>query len=142
MNFGRAILDDNYFNTEVYWNNIKKVSINSGSEYALGVAIVDSSGNLILPGGVFSTTATLSSVAGNAASVTLLASNTSRLGATIHNDSSAILYVAFAATATTSAFTYKLNPSDTLELKGTVYTGVISGIWASATGNARITELT
>jgi len=88
-----------------------------------------------------SATGTQTSVAGSAANVTLLASNANRLGASIYNDSTAILYVRFAATATTSNFSAKLFPDDYLEVPFE-YTGIIDGIWASATGNARVTEFT
>ena len=89
-------------------------------------------------------TATLSQVADNAASVTLLAANSARRGCVIVNTSSAILYVAFAASATTSAFTYRVTPNGILELFGSMnYTGLITGIWASDpnTGSAVITSL-
>lgn len=85
------------------------------------------------------TTATLANVASSASSVTLLASNTSRIRATIFNDSTAILYVKEGTTASTSSFTYKLGSSDTLII--TDYNGRIDGIWDSATGNARVTEI-
>lgn len=86
-------------------------------------------------------TSAVTSVAGSAASVALLASNANRLGATVYNDSTAILYLKLGATASTSSFTTKLFPEDYYEVPAN-YTGVIDGIWASATGNARITELT
>lgn len=86
-------------------------------------------------------TATVTSVAGSASSVTLLASNTSRQGATIFNDSTATLYVKLGATASTTSFTVKMATDDYFEVPFS-YTGVIDGIWSSATGNARITELT
>lgn len=91
-------------------------------------------------------TPALTNVAASATSVTVLAANTSRLGATIVNDSSALLYLKFGATASTTSYT--------VVLAGTAaapfayyevpfgYTGIIDGIWASATGNARVTELT
>jgi hypothetical protein len=84
--------------------------------------------------------AAVTSVAGSATSVTILASNANRRGATIHNDSSAILYVKFGAAATTSSFTAKLIADAYYEVPFS-YTGIIDGIWASATGNARITEV-
>lgn len=114
-----------------------------GAFGAKQVVLYDASGNAVTLGANSSTTGTVTSVAGNASNVTLLASNTSRKGAVIFNDSSAILYVKFGATATTSSFTYRVNPYQTLEIKGEMlYTGRIDGIWASATGNARVTELT
>jgi len=90
-------------------------------------------------------TATLANVGDSATSVTVLAANVARKGAIIVNDSAAILYLKFGATASTSSFTYKLDTMETLEIPGgaVVYTGIIDGIWASdAGGNARVTELT
>lgn len=82
-------------------------------------------------------------VAGSATSVTLIASNVLRKGFTIFNDSSALLYVKFGATASSTshhvqmvALSYYESPA------GFTYNGVIDGIWASATGSARIGEFT
>lgn len=89
-----------------------------------------------------SSSATLSNVAGTATSTTLLAANTSRLGATIYNDSSARLYVKLGSTASTTSFTVALDQDDYYEVPAG-YTGRIDGIWASdSSGAARITELT
>ncbi len=90
---------------------------------------------------VRSTTPAQTSVAGSASSVSLLASNASRLGATIFNDSSAILYLKLGTTASTTSYTAQLASNAYYEVPFN-YTGAIDGIWASATGNARITELT
>lgn len=89
-------------------------------------------------------TATLSNVAGSASSVTLLAANTSRIGAQVTNDSSALLYIKFGTTASTTSYTVVLAgaasaPFSYYEVPAG-YTGRIDGIWASATGNARVTE--
>mgnify|MGYP001612758565 CR=1 FL=1 len=86
-------------------------------------------------------TATLSNVAGSATSVPLLASNASRRGATFFNDSTALLYLKFGATASTTSFTTQLSANGYYELPLPIYTGAIDGIWASATGNVRVTEL-
>jgi hypothetical protein len=86
-------------------------------------------------------TATLTSVASSATSVSLLASSASRKGFSVFNDSTQKLYIAYGATASTSAFTVLLQPGAYYE-NNTLYTGAISGIWASANGNARVTELT
>lgn len=89
-----------------------------------------------------STTGTQTSVGDSASSVTILASNANRLGATIYNDSSAALYLKCGATASTTSFAVKLFQDDFWELPF-AYTGIIDGIWASdAGGNARITEFT
>jgi len=91
-------------------------------------------------------TATLSNVAGSATSVTLLSANSSRIGATITNDSSAVLYIKFGTTASTTSYTVVLAgaasaPFSYYEVPAG-YTGRIDGIWASAAGNARVTEMT
>jgi hypothetical protein len=86
-------------------------------------------------------TSTTSSVAGSATNVTLLPSNGTRLGATIYNDSTALLYIKLGALATSTDFTIKLFPMSYWEVPFG-YTGEIDGIWASATGHARIDELT
>lgn len=88
-----------------------------------------------------SSTATLTNVSASASSVTVIASNTSRLGAIIYNDSSATLYLKFGSTASTSSFTYLIPRNSTWEMPTRVYTGIITGIWTSATGTARVTEL-
>jgi hypothetical protein len=88
-----------------------------------------------------SATPTQASVASSATNVTLLASNANRLGATVYNDSTAILYLKLGATASTSSYTIQLLAGDYYEAPFG-YTGQIDGIWASANGNARITELT
>lgn len=88
-------------------------------------------------------TATLANVAGSASSVTLIASNTARRGAVIYNDSTAVLYLKFGSAASTTSFTYLLAAAATFETQASpCYTGIITGIWATATGNARTTELT
>ena len=83
-------------------------------------------------------TSTTSSVAGSASSVTLLASNTSRIKTVINNDSTATLYVKEGATASASDYSYKLFQDDFAIVDD--YNGLIAGIWASATGSARLTE--
>lgn len=87
-------------------------------------------------------TATLTNTAGSASSVTVVSLNTARLGLVIVNDSTAVLRLKFGSPATSSSFTYLLQSGDTLELTGTIYTGTITGIWDTATGAARATELT
>lgn len=85
--------------------------------------------------------AAVTSVDSSASAVTLLARNVFRRGVVIHNDSTAILYVKFGASPSATSFTYKLASQATLELPFPVYRGVITGIWASANGAARITEV-
>lgn len=88
-----------------------------------------------------STTATRTDVASSATSVTVLALNASRKGATIFNDSTSIVYLKFGTTASATDFTAKLFPGDYYEIPFS-FSGRIDGIWASANGSARVTELT
>ena len=104
------------------------------------VVIFDSSGNEVTIGSASSSTATLTNKTSSQASQSFLASNTSRKGATIFNDSAAVLYIAYAATATSTAFTYRINPNEQWNMP-VLFTGAISGIWEESQGAARITEL-
>ena len=87
-------------------------------------------------------TSSVTSVAGSASSVQLLASTAGRRGAYFYNDSSAIAYLKLGTTASTSSFTVALAANSFYELPYPCYTGRIDCIWASATGNMRITEIT
>jgi hypothetical protein len=86
-------------------------------------------------------TNTRTSVAAAVVDTSILAANTNRLGATIYNDSTANLFLALGAAASTTDFTVKMVPDSYYEVPFN-YTGAIRGIWASATGNARVGELT
>jgi hypothetical protein len=88
-----------------------------------------------------SATATLLNVDSSTTSGTLVAANATRKGASIHNDSTAVLYVKFGATASATSFTVKMAADAHYEVPFG-YTGRIDGIWASANGAARVTELT
>ncbi len=104
---------------------------------ALGPNTPAASSSVIQAG---STTATLTNVAASASSVTVLASNTGRLFAAILNDSTSIGRFKFGAVASISSFTVLLQGGDYYEVP-TGYRGQIDGIWESATGNARVTEV-
>lgn len=101
--------------------------------------------NAIQSGAWFTTaTATLSNVASSASSVTVLASNSSRKGAMIFNDSTQVLYLKFGATASATSYTVQISAGAYYELPASPYmfTGILDGIWAAANGNARVTEIT
>lgn len=87
-------------------------------------------------------TPNVTSVADTASSTTLLAANADRLGASIQNTSSAVLYVKFGTTASATDFTVRLVQYAYFEVPYW-YTGRIDGIWASDPGDgaAKITEL-
>jgi hypothetical protein len=91
------------------------------------------------------TTGTKSNVNDAASSTTVLASNANRKGATFFNDSTVSLYLDLSGgTATTTSFSVLIPAQGYFELpvcQGGVYTGLITGIWASdASGAVRVTE--
>jgi hypothetical protein len=59
----------------------------------------------------------------------------------IFNDSTQVLYIKFGATASATSYTVQVAAGGYYELPMPVYTGIIDGIWASANGNARVTEM-
>ncbi len=86
-----------------------------------------------------SSVATVTSVASATSNTVLLASK-ERLGVTIFNDSTAILYIKLGTTASTTSYTVQVASKGYYELPSPVYTGIISGIWAAVNGSALITE--
>lgn len=115
---------------------------------------LDASGNLKVAGTLTTTppaaaTATLANVVENLASVTLIASNASRLAFMIENDSDGVLNVKFGAAASATSLVRRVLPRDNLSTAdiGVNYTGTISGIWETTPGtvghdSARVVELT
>lgn len=86
--------------------------------------------------------ATLATVAASATTGVIFAANGNRKGLVVYNEGSTVLYLAFAATATTSAYTVQVPATTGIWTYDPTsgYGGVISGIWAgSPTGNARTT---
>jgi len=88
-------------------------------------------------------TSAVTSVVSSATSTSILANNASRRMAIMVNDSDKNAYVKLGTTASTTSFSYKLTPGQTLELPTPVYTGAIDAIWdAGPTGSMRVTEIT
>lgn len=89
-----------------------------------------------------STVGTMTSVAASTSSVTALASNANRVGASFYNDSSSLCFLAFSATtASNTAFSIRLMPNSFTDLS-VDYTGQCNAIWSTATGSLRVTEWT
>jgi hypothetical protein len=83
----------------------------------------------------------MATVASSATSVTILAANAQRKGATIHNtDANRVDIHLGVSAATTATRHYYLNFGDTLELPAN-YTGDVQGIWTAAgSGGAMVRE--
>lgn len=112
---------------------------------AEAVAIVDATGTQISTFGtpIPPANATLTQVAQNVASVSLLAANLNRRQILITNTGTKTLFVAFAASATVTAFSVLIPSQGQFAGALAGYTGVVSGIWAGAgSGFAVITEVT
>lgn len=101
----------------------------------------------VAPGAGLAATSTVTRVATAVINTTLLASNTARIGATIHNNSTTNLFIKLGATAAIGAgvesFTTRVVPNAYYEVPFG-YTGIIDGIWdgADANGEALMDELT
>lgn len=99
------------------------------------------SGTVTANSGV-SATSTLSNVPAVTASTSILASNSSRKAMYLYNDSSSAMYLKFGTTASTTSFTVKVPAANFFEMPTVpIYTGALTAVWDTATGNARITEL-
>jgi hypothetical protein len=85
---------------------------------------------------------TITPVNRSGSSVPLLAANANRKGLILYNNSGAYAYVAFAATASETAFSVRIAPNSGYESSQT-YRGPVSAVWASAgSGQMQVTELT
>lgn len=126
------------------------------TRYPVAIAFVDASGAPILvkpasplpvtlaaagDGGV--NTATITSVNSGTSSVTLLAANTARYGATITNtDANPLLVCMSGGTASATNYSVKLSTDAYFEVPYG-YTGLITGIWTGdGAGVALVTEYT
>lgn len=83
---------------------------------------------------------TVTSVNASTSNQTLLASNASRVGAIIFNDSTANLFLKFGITASTTSFTVLVGGKGYYEIPFS-YTGQLDAVWSTNVGAARITEL-
>lgn len=84
--------------------------------------------------------ATTANVASSATNVTLFAASGSVKGRTVFNDSTAVLYLKFGVTASSTSFTLQLPAGSFYEFPQPCYAGQVDGIWASANGSARTTQ--
>jgi hypothetical protein len=85
--------------------------------------------------GVSNDTATRGTVADTASSTTIISSDAARLGFSIVNTSSAVLYLAFGGTASTTNHVIQLAQGQECSMYGIgIYTGDIVGVWASDPG--------
>ncbi len=105
----------------------------------LPVAFTGSAGNIIPAS---STTGTQTSVVAANADTALLAANPARLGFTVFNDSTAILYLLVGSgAASLTVYTVQVPPGGYFE-SFFGFTGPVRGFWSAVNGSARVTEYT
>jgi hypothetical protein len=112
----------------------------AATDPALSVALNPNSNLVKSRPGPTATTA-VTQVASSASNVTLKAANVDRYGLTVHNDSTQVLYLKLGATASSTSYTVRMIAQSYYEVPYG-YTGRVDGIWASANGNAYVTEVT
>lgn len=87
------------------------------------------------------TVSALANVASGTASVQLAAVNLNRRGLILVNDSTAVLYVAYGAAASSTSFTVKVAAGGLHFMDVPVFAGQVNGAWATANGFCRVTDL-
>ena len=87
-------------------------------------------------------TATVTTVPASANVVTLQAANANRVGLIIANNktSTSTLCVRFASGASLSNWSVQIEPGGTYEMPPRYYSGIVTGIWSNAAGDAHVTE--
>ena len=103
------------------------------------IILVDQNGQYVAPGTI---TATLANVASSASSVTLFAAAATQVNErTVFNDSTQVLYLTMdGSVASASNYTVQIAGGGYYEFPRPVVSGKVTGIWASANGNARLTS--
>ena len=86
--------------------------------------------------------ATLANVAASATSVALFPASGGVAARAVYNDSaSATLYLKYGETASATSYTVAIPAGGYFEFPRPAYDGLVHGIWSSATGAARTTEV-
>lgn len=84
-------------------------------------------------------TATEANVVASALNTTLFAASETTNGRAVYNDSTAVLYLKYGATASATSYTVQLAAGAYYEFPQPIYTGQVDGVWSAANGNARTT---
>ena len=112
--------------------------INGSNDGLEGDASLDSRGRIYTTSGY--DTPTTANVATSTSNATLSAADVTLGGRAIANDSAAILYVKFGATASSTSYTVAMAAGAYYEVPFW-YRGRIDGILSTGTGSARVTEV-
>ena len=86
---------------------------------------------------------TVSTVGASITTVTIVAANPDRCSLLIFNDSTSTLRIKWGMGASLNDYTLQISGNGTYTMEPpVVYTGIITGIWDTANGDAHITEVT
>ena len=113
----------------LYFSNFNKLEVKNAT-----------GGDPLTVAEVRSSQADCSNVTAATSTTELLGATPNRTGATFFNDSNSILYLKLGTGAALTSYTVRLMARDYYELPYN-YTGSVHGIWATANGFCRVTEL-
>jgi hypothetical protein len=120
--------------------NIMSVALQTGAN-VIGKLAANAGVNIGSIEFVGPATGTVTAVASSVSVVTLLAANAARVGAMIYNSSTTgTLYVKLGSAASLTSWSVQLDPGGYWEMPRRYYTGIITGIWTVASGDAKVTE--
>jgi hypothetical protein len=116
------------------------VTIGDGTN-AGRIASVDTDGALRVETNP-ATAATLTNVTSSTTSKTIVAANANRRGLIVFNDSTSIMYLSYGTqTTSATAFSVKIAAGASYLLDVPLYNGAMTGVWVTATGTARVTDI-
>jgi hypothetical protein len=110
-------------------------------DQALVVAISPNNTVPVTANAPSSSTSSVTNVSAAAASTQILAANAARMCATVYNDSSSVCYLKLGSGASATSMTLPMQPYSYYDVPE-VWRGAVFGYWVTATGAARVTELT
>lgn len=87
------------------------------------------------------TTSAITSVSAAITDTPLLGINTGRFGAAVYAEGPGTLFLKLGNSASTTSYTVQMTPQTYYEVPF-YWTGSVNGIWGTASGTARITEIT
>lgn len=137
---GAVVLTDEVTDGTLGTGQAQVIKIIDGTINGTNKWVIDASGRAQVRVGSGTATTSRPS-ASTTASAQLLASNTSRIGATIWNEGAQDLFVKCGTTASTTDYTVRLAPGSYWETPFG-YTGRIDGITSTSTAQAQLTEYT
>jgi hypothetical protein len=121
--------------------NLDFVDIRATAGGNLKISLEEINGVDPIPTSVPTRTPTTTSIASSATSVTIRGANANRKGISVHNLSTATLYLSFTTPATTTNSFIAMSPGSFLLLdQQLIVSNAIYGIWFAANGTAQVTE--